>query len=124
MQPSRWSLADLDRQPLVVRRIAERTGADLRALDAARERLAADVRNALGGPLALLACFVAGFVVGRRPPQRQADRRRRSNRWLPRAAAVLKVLSAPAYSAFFRSLVSSTYTLARPRGDVAWTRWR
>jgi len=93
MEPSHWSPADLDRQRLVVRRIALRTGADLRALDAARDRLVVDVRDTLRGPRALLGCFVAGVMVaGRGPPQRPVDRRRRSSRWLARTAAVLRTL--------------------------------
>jgi len=111
MKQSRWSPADLDRQRLVVHRIALRTDLDLRQLEAARNHLVADVRRTLGGPLALLGCFVAGVVVGgsKPPPQPGADGRRRSGRWLASAAMVLRalVLSAPAYSAFFRSVVTS-----------------
>jgi hypothetical protein len=48
-------------------------------------------------------------VGGGKSPQPRADGRRRSSRWLARAAVVLRtvVLSAPAYSAFFRSVVTS-----------------
>lgn len=110
MNQSRWSPADLDRQRLVVRRLALRTDLDLRQLEGARDRFVADVRSTLGGPLALTGCFVAGVVVGGgKSPQRRADERRRSNRWLALAAVVLRmvVLSAPAYGAFFRSVVTS-----------------
>jgi hypothetical protein len=48
-------------------------------------------------------------VGGRKSRQPRADERRRSNRWLRLAAMVLRalVLSAPAYGAFFRSVVTS-----------------
>ena len=110
MNQSRWSPADLDRQRVVVHRLALRTDLDLRQLKVARDRFVADVRSALGGPLALTGCFVAGVVVGAgKTPQPRADERRRSSRWLARAALVLRavVLSAPAYSAFFRPVVTS-----------------
>lgn len=110
MNQSRWSPADLDRQRVVVHRLALRTDRDLRQLEAARDRFVADVRGTLGGPLALTGCFVAGVVVGgRKSRQPRADERRRSNRWLRLAAMVLRalVLSAPAYGAFFRSVVTS-----------------
>ena len=110
MKQSHWSPADLDRQRLVVNRIASRTDLDLRRLEAARDRFVADVRDTLGGPLALLGCFVAGVVVGgSKPPQPRAEERRTSSRWLARAAVVLRTiaLSVPAYSAFFRSVVTS-----------------
>jgi hypothetical protein len=48
-------------------------------------------------------------VGGGKPPQLRADERRRSSRWLAHAAFVLRavVLSVPAYSAFFRPVVTS-----------------
>ena len=110
MKQSHWSPADLDRQRLVVHRIALRTDLDLRRLEAARDRFVADVHRTLGGPLALTGCFVAGLVVGgSKPPQPRADGRPRSSRWLARAAVVLRtvVLSVPAYGAFFRPIVTS-----------------
>jgi hypothetical protein len=47
-------------------------------------------------------------VGGGKPPQPRAEERRRSS-WLARAASILRAvaLSAPAYSAFFRSVVTS-----------------
>jgi len=108
MKQSRWSLADLDRQRLVVRRIALRTDLDLRQLDAARDRFVTDVRSTLGGPLALAGCFVAGVVVGgREPPQFRADAPRGRSHWLTHAALVLKtlVLGARPHSAIFRSVL-------------------
>ena len=110
MNQSHWSPADLDRQRLVVHRLALRTDLDLRRLEGARDRFVADVRSTLGGPLALLGCFVAGVVVaGGKPPQPRADERPRSSRWLALAAVVLRtvVLSAPAYGAFFGPVVIS-----------------
>lgn len=110
MNQSRWSPADLDRQRVVVHRLALRTELDLRQLEAARDRFVADVRSTLGGPLALTGCFVAGVVVGGgRPPEPRAEERRRSSRWLARAALILRAvaLSAPAYSTFLRSVVTS-----------------
>jgi hypothetical protein len=110
MKQSRWSPADLDRQRLFVHRIALRTELDLRQLEAARDRFVADVRSTLGGPLALMGCFVAGVVVGgREPPQPRADERRRFGRWLARAAVVLRtiVLSASTHGALLRSVVAS-----------------
>jgi len=110
MKQSRWSPADLDRQRLVVHRIALRTDLDLRQLEGARDRFVTDVRRSLGGPLALLGCFVAGVVVGGgKPPQPKSDGQPRSSRWLVRAALVLRtiVLSAPAYSTFLRPVVTS-----------------
>jgi ribosomal 50S subunit-associated protein YjgA (DUF615 family) len=47
MKLSRSSPADLDRQLLVVHRLASCAGADLRTLEAARDRLIADVRAAV-----------------------------------------------------------------------------
>jgi hypothetical protein len=48
-------------------------------------------------------------VGGSKPPQPRADGRPRSSRWLAHAGVVLRTvaLSAPAYSAFFRSVVTS-----------------
>ena len=123
MKQSNWSPADLDRQRVVVHRLALRTDLDLRELEAARDRLVADVRSTLGAPLALIGCFVAGVVVGRREsPQRRADASRRSSYWLARAAAVLRalMLGAPAYRALVRSLVTSRDThVEQTRDDVA-----
>jgi hypothetical protein len=110
MKQSRWSPADLDRQRVVVHRLALRTDLDLRQLEGARDRFVADVRSTLGGPLALTCCFVAGVVVGgSKPPEPRADGRPGPSRWLARAAVVLRtvVLSAPAYSTFFRPVVTS-----------------
>jgi hypothetical protein len=123
MQQSRWSPADLDRQRLVVRRIALRAELDLRELAAARDRLVAEVRNTLGAPLALIGCFIAGAVVGRRAsPGRRADSPRRGYPWPARAATILRTLAlgAPAYSALLRSVVTSSRTHAEhARDDVA-----
>jgi hypothetical protein len=123
VKQSRWSPADLDRQRLVVRRIALRAELDRRELAAARDRLIADVRATVGTPLALLGCVVAGIVVGRAAStERRADSPRRSNRWLMRAAEILRALalSAPAYSAAFRPAVTSPPThWADARDDVA-----
>jgi len=123
MQQSHWSPADLDRQRLVVRRIALRAELDLKGLEAARDRLVADARSTLGAPLGLIGCFVAGVVVGRREsPQGRADSPRRSSYWLARAVVVLRtlVLGAPAYRALVRSLVTSRDThVEQTRDDVA-----
>ena len=51
---------------VAVRRIALRADVDLRQLDAARDRLVADIRGTLTAPLALIGCFVGGVVVGGR----------------------------------------------------------
>ena len=110
MKQSNWSPADLDRQRVVVHRLALRTDLDLRRLEAARDRFVADVRSTLGGPLALTGCFVAGVVVGgSKPPEPRADGRSGPSRWLVRAAVALRtvLLSAPAYSTFFGPVVTS-----------------
>ena len=120
LKQSRWSPADLDRQRLVVRRIAVRADTDLRELGAARDRLVADVRSRLTSPLTLIGCFVAGVMVRRRKvPQRLADAPPRSGHWLVRAAVVLRalVLGAPAYRAFVRSVVTSPHTNAASASD-------
>ena len=107
-QPSRWSPADLDRQRLVVRRIALRTDQDLRQLAAARHRFVADVHSTLGGPLALFICFVAGALVGPHAPARtRADTPHRPRGWLAPAGALgTLVQRAPAYGALYRWLVA------------------
>jgi hypothetical protein len=123
VKQSRWSPADLDRQRLVVRRIALRADLDRCELVAARDRLIADVRETVGAPLALFGCVVAGIVVGRAAStERRADSPRRPSRWLMRAAEILRalVLSAPAYSSLFRPAVTSPPThLEDARDDVA-----
>ena len=63
MKKSRWSPTDLDRQRLVVRRLALRSEIDLRALAAARARMAAALRQQLGMPVLLASCFVAGAIA-------------------------------------------------------------
>jgi hypothetical protein len=110
MKQSHWSPADLNRQRLVVRRIALRTEADLPALAAARSRLVADVRGTLGGPLALLGCFGAGYWINRRSPSHApANPEARQRGGLVRLVLLLRTLalSAPAFSAFFRSVATS-----------------
>ena len=109
MKQSHWSPADLDRQRLVVHRLALRTDLDLRQLEAARDRFVADVRSTLGGPLALPGCFVAGVVIGGREPSQFRNAPRRRSHWLTYATLVLRtlVLGAPAYGAFLRSVVIS-----------------
>ena len=111
MKQSRWSPADLNRQRLVVRRIVLRNELDLQVLATARSRLVEDIRNTIGIPFALAGSFVAGMAFGRRKPRQQESHVRRGRRgWLRRAAVLLRtvVLSAPAYSALFRSAVAST----------------
>lgn len=129
MKQSRWSPADLDRQRLVVRRIALRSDVDLRQLKTARDRLVADVRSLLGGPLALVGCFVAGAVIGgRRPPKPQADEQRNRNRQLIRTARILRkilTLSAAAYGPLRAAVVPSRWVEAKDaRDDVARQRRR
>lgn len=123
MKQSRWSPADLDRQRLVVERMALRTDLDLRQLEAARDRFVADVRRSLRGPLALTGCFVAGVLVGgREPRQFRADAPPRSGHWLALAGVVLKTLAlgASAYRALLGSVVLSRHTnAASARDDVA-----
>jgi hypothetical protein len=63
MKLSSWSLTDLSRQRLVVRRIALRAEVDRRNFRAARQRCTAQLRRVLGTPLGLIGCFVAGVVV-------------------------------------------------------------
>ena len=105
MKKSRWSPTDLDRQRLVVRRIARRSELDLRALAAARARLLGAVHEQISVPLALAACFVAGMMaVPRTPPHREAGAEQRGAGRLRRVSTLLRTiaLAAPAYRALFR----------------------
>ena len=110
MKKSRWSPADLDRQRLVVRRIAERSEVNLRSLAAARTRLVAAVQRQIGVPLALAGCFVAGMlaVPRKRPHREEVAGQRRPGR-LRHIATLLRTvaLAAPAYSAHLRAATSS-----------------
>ena len=107
---------------VAVRRIALRADVDLRQLDAARDRLVADIRGTLTAPLALIGCFVGGVVVGGRGNLGGGASRRRSHR---PARAVLRalVLSAPAYRAFVGLVVGSPHAHRDdPSDNVA--RWQ
>jgi hypothetical protein len=105
MKKSRWSPTDLDRQRLMVRRIALRSELDLRALAAARARLVAAVHDQIGVPLALAGCFVAGMIaVPRTLPHREPGAEQRGTGRLRHVSSLLRTiaLAAPAYRALFR----------------------
>jgi hypothetical protein len=102
VRKSRWSPADLDRQRLVVRGIAQRSEHNLRALAAARARLVAAVRQQIGVPFALAGCFIAGMlVVPRKPAQPPAGAGHRGPGKLRRLTALLRSVSlaVPGYRA-------------------------
>jgi hypothetical protein len=104
VKKSRWSPADLDRQRLVVRGIAQRSEVNLRTLAAARTRLVAAVHRQIGVPLALAGCFVAGMLaVPRKPAHPEAGPRQRGTGTLRRVATLLRTvaLAVPGYRAAF-----------------------
>ena len=111
MKNSRWSPADLERQRLVVRRIALRSEQDLRTFAAARARLVAAVHRQIGVPLALASCFVAGMVAAARiSPQREAAAALRAAGRLRHITALLRTiaLAATAYKALFQGNLGSS----------------
>jgi uncharacterized protein YjbI with pentapeptide repeats len=65
MKRSHWSIADLDRQQLVVGGLALRAELDRRELHAARLSLVRNIRATVGAPLALSGCFFAGVALSR-----------------------------------------------------------
>ena len=92
---ARWSIADLNRQKVVVGRLALRAELDRRELYAARVRVVRNIRAAVSGPLAIAGCFLAGTAFGRAagPLADTARSGRRLGSWSGFAAKALQALA-------------------------------